>query len=50
VGLLNGPIRHSTDDWPATSVGPAGQAVFGAHFSAANVFGYTHAWSVGVFE
>ena len=50
VALLNGPLSHSTDDWPGLSAYPESKPVFGAHFAAINVFGYTHTWSVAFIE
>lgn len=44
--LVTGPKGFSTDDWPGMSVGPNGQAVFGAAFGAVNDAGYTHTWNV----
>jgi hypothetical protein len=50
VALLAGPWAYSTDDWPALSVYPGGFPIFGANYGAINSFGYTHTWSVGIFE
>jgi hypothetical protein len=49
VDIFGGSWGFSTDDWPGMSVGPSDQVVFGADFTATNVFGYAFTWNTGIF-
>ena len=46
--LENGPYVTTGGERWVYSRGPYGSPVFGAHFKAANQFGYVHSWDVTV--